>query len=331
MPGEELAFQDRFTVWVGAAVPVPVSDSVVVEGEASLETVKVALAAPAVCGLNVIVKGTLWPAATVTGRGSPPTLKTELLVLAAVTVTLAPVALNVPEAVPLVPSTTLPTPSVVGETFNWPTVVVPIPDTEIVRDALDAVDVRVTAPFTLPDEVGANVTSNVALCPAVSVTGALIPPSVNPAPLMLACEMVTLELPELVTLPERDCVFPMVTLPKLRLFGVEPRIPDELCVPVPPALTPWQPSSNARPANSNIEQTSLRKFFKQTFRAGSVICRPSNKERLQIYRSNHLPAGTPVGTRRVSSSGVRSGRCPWYMRPSVRRPSGNGTRSRNNI
>ena len=43
-------------------------------------------------------------------------------------VTLAPEAVKVPEAVPLVPTTTLPTTNVVGETLNCPAaVVVPVP------------------------------------------------------------------------------------------------------------------------------------------------------------------------------------------------------------
>jgi hypothetical protein len=49
-------------------------------------------------GLKVMVKGTLWPAGMVTGSDSPPTLNTELLVFAPVTVTLAPPALIVPDA-----------------------------------------------------------------------------------------------------------------------------------------------------------------------------------------------------------------------------------------
>jgi len=54
-----LASQDKLTVCVGAAVPVPVSPSLEVVGEASLVRVSVALAAPVVCGLKVIVYGRL--------------------------------------------------------------------------------------------------------------------------------------------------------------------------------------------------------------------------------------------------------------------------------
>src|SRR5208337_1309176 len=102
MFGDVLASHDKLTVWVGADVPVPVSASVVVEGWTLLVKVSVALAASVVSGLKVTVKGTLWPAGMVTGSDSPPTLNTESFVLAAVTVTLAPLALKLPDAVPLV-------------------------------------------------------------------------------------------------------------------------------------------------------------------------------------------------------------------------------------
>ena len=81
-----------------AAVPVPVSVPVEVEGWALLVAVSVALAEPTAVGLNVIVKGTLCPAGIVTGSESPLIVKAELFVLAAVTVTLDPLAFKLPEA-----------------------------------------------------------------------------------------------------------------------------------------------------------------------------------------------------------------------------------------
>jgi hypothetical protein len=50
--GEVLAFHDRLTV---CAVPVPVADSLVEDGDALLVNVRVAFAAPVVSGLNVTV------------------------------------------------------------------------------------------------------------------------------------------------------------------------------------------------------------------------------------------------------------------------------------
>ena len=110
-----------------AAVPVPVSVPVELDGWPLLVTVSVALADPTAVGLNVIVKGTLCPAGIVTGSDSPLIVKAELFVLAAVTVTLAPLAFKLPEAVPLEPSTTLPTANVEGETLSCPATAVPVP------------------------------------------------------------------------------------------------------------------------------------------------------------------------------------------------------------
>jgi hypothetical protein len=113
-----LAFHDSATECVAAAAPVPVSDSVVDDGWALLVNVSVAPAEPATVGLNVMVKEALCPAAIVWGSENPPMVKTELFVLAPVTVTLAPVAVTIPFAVPLDPTVTLPNASVPGDTLN---------------------------------------------------------------------------------------------------------------------------------------------------------------------------------------------------------------------
>lgn len=82
---------------------------------------------PVVVGLNVTVNGADWPTGIVRGREIPLMMKAVLFVLAPVIVTLEPVADKVPEAVPLVPTTTLPTAMVVGETLSCPAAVVPFP------------------------------------------------------------------------------------------------------------------------------------------------------------------------------------------------------------
>src|SRR5258708_14323967 len=102
MCGGVRCVKDRLTVGRGAGVPVPVRDWVVKEGEALLVTVSVALTVTAVCGLNVIVNGTLWPAGIVTGSDNPLTVNCALFVPAAATITLAPLALRLPDPIPLV-------------------------------------------------------------------------------------------------------------------------------------------------------------------------------------------------------------------------------------
>lgn len=60
----------------------------------------------------------------------------------------------------------------------------PVPDKGMVSVGLEAFDVMVTLPFALATVCGANVTVKLVLCPAVSVTGAVIPVKVNPVPLI---------------------------------------------------------------------------------------------------------------------------------------------------
>src|SRR5579864_1041490 len=86
------------------------------------------VALPAKVGVNLTVKVVLWPGGIVTGSERPPTLNAELFELAAVTVTFAPLAVRLPDAVPLVPTTTLPKPKVVGVTASCPAAAVPVPD-----------------------------------------------------------------------------------------------------------------------------------------------------------------------------------------------------------
>ena len=149
-----------------------------------LVNVSVAEAAPVVTGLKVTVKETLWPAGMVTGNDSPPTVNTELLVLAPVTVTLAPLAVSNPDELPLLPTSTLPRSMLVGLTASCPTAAVPLPDKGIVRLGFEALDVMVRLPLALPAEEGVNDTLKVVLCPAVSVTGVVIPVKLKPEPLI---------------------------------------------------------------------------------------------------------------------------------------------------
>jgi hypothetical protein len=163
--------------------------------------VSVALAAPAICGLKVTENEVLWPAGMVTGSESLPTLNTELLEVIAETVTLAPPAVRLPDADPLVPTTTLPRLKVIGLTLSCPAAT-PVPDNGIVSVAFDAFEVRVIVPLALPAAGGVNVTLKLALCPAVSVTGAVIPLRLNPTPLIPTREIVTLVPPVLVTVSD---------------------------------------------------------------------------------------------------------------------------------
>jgi hypothetical protein len=108
-----------------------------------------------------------------------------LFEIAAVTVTFVlPLAVRLPEAVPLLPTTTLPRFRVVGATLSSPAVAVPVPVSGTARVGFEALEVTVTLPLALATDCGVNVAVKVALCPAASVTGVVIPLRLNPVPLI---------------------------------------------------------------------------------------------------------------------------------------------------
>ena len=80
-----------------------------------------------------------------------------------VMVTFAPEAVKLPDADPLVPTATFPTPSVAGDAPSCPADEVPAPERETLTVGFDAFEVMVTLPLTLPDEVGENSTLKLAL------------------------------------------------------------------------------------------------------------------------------------------------------------------------
>ena len=89
--------------------------------------VRVPLAIPDAVGPNVTVNEVLLPAAIVVGRVRPVIVKLELFVLAPLTVTLAPLAVRVPVAEALLPTTTLPRLRPVGVTASCPAATAPDP------------------------------------------------------------------------------------------------------------------------------------------------------------------------------------------------------------
>ena len=110
--------------------------------------------------------------------------------------------------------------------------VTPVADRGIVRLGLEALEAIVMLPLTAPVDVGVNVALKVALWPAASVTGAVIPLRVNPVPLIATWEMVTLEPPAFVTVSDSELLFPTSTPPKLRLVGLDDKAPGVTPVPL---------------------------------------------------------------------------------------------------
>ena len=79
----------------------------------------------------------------------------------------------------------------------------------------------VTLPLADPELLGANLTLNDVLCPAFKVSGRDNPLMLKPVPLADAAEIVTLEPPLLVNVPERLLLLPTWTLPKPMLAGLD--------------------------------------------------------------------------------------------------------------
>ena len=98
-------------------------------------------------------------------------MNAALLDVADVIVTLPPLAVSVPEAVPLLPSVTLPTANVDGAPDNCPMVVVPSPDKARLIVEFEPLVLNVIVARNDPAALGANSTLNVALWPAAIETG----------------------------------------------------------------------------------------------------------------------------------------------------------------
>jgi hypothetical protein len=96
----------------------------------------------------------------------------------------------------------------------------PVPVVEIVAGELDALLVTVTPPVTLPVDVGAKVTFKAADCPGARTVpeDTLLP--LKPAPEAVMPEMVTLELPEFLSVTPRVLLALVSMLPKLKLVGL---------------------------------------------------------------------------------------------------------------
>ena len=93
-----------------------------------------------------------------------------------------PVLVTVSESDLLLPTVTPPKLRLAGLAPSAPGVT-PVPDRGMVSVGLEALDVMVTLPLALPADDGANETVKVELCPAVSVTGVVMPLTLNPDPL----------------------------------------------------------------------------------------------------------------------------------------------------
>ena len=162
---EELAFQERSTLCVGAVAPVPVSVSATVGVDALLTKFRLADVEPLSCGVKLTPYDTLCPALSVSGSVRPLSANSGVVEAAELIVTLDPMAVTLPVFVAVCPTITLPKSILAGLTDSCPGALAD-PDRLIPRLGLDASEVSVKVPVEVPLAVGAKVTPKVRLCPA---------------------------------------------------------------------------------------------------------------------------------------------------------------------
>ena len=90
----------------------------------------------------------------------------------------------------------------------------------MVSVGFEALEVTVMVPLALPADSGANTTLKVTLAPGSSVSGGFSPLKLNPGPVTVACEIVTLAPPVFVSESIRVRLPPTWTLAKFRLVGL---------------------------------------------------------------------------------------------------------------
>ena len=97
---------------------MPDRETVVGVFEASLAKLIWPVGLPAMMGANITVNGALWPAVRVSGNVRPCSVKTLLVTVTEDTFTVPPVAVIVPDRVPVSPRRTLPKTREAGFAFN---------------------------------------------------------------------------------------------------------------------------------------------------------------------------------------------------------------------
>jgi len=134
-----------------------------------------------------------------------------------------PAFFSVMDCEALFPSTTVPKLTLVGSTEICGCT--PTPVKGIASGEPGALLVMDTLPLALAADVGANAAVRVVVWPALSVSGTANPVRLKPVPVAAAAEIVTLAVPEFVSVIICDPLLPTSTFPKLKLAGLAERDP----------------------------------------------------------------------------------------------------------
>ena len=95
-----------------------------------------------------------------------------------------------------------------------------MPESETVNVGFEASELTLMPPLALPADCGANTALKVTLAPGLSVSGAFSPLMLNPAPVTVACEIVTLAPPVFVSESISVRLPPTWTFAKFRLLAL---------------------------------------------------------------------------------------------------------------
>src|SRR2546425_3321327 len=183
------------------------------------ETLPVAV--PAVVDAKTTLKLAVCPAAKVSGAVRPLALKPlpETLICEMLTLELPELVRVTVCGVLWLPTVTFPKLRLVGLAVRRKVEVTPVPLNAMAEGELGASLTSERLPVTLPALVGAKATLKLVLCPALRVSGTVRPVMLKPFPEGVACEMVTLPVPELIRVMVCELRVPTATSPKLALGG----------------------------------------------------------------------------------------------------------------
>lgn len=229
------------SVEVVAEVPVPLNGTVsVVCLAALLVMVSVPAAAFADVGANVTFRVAVCFGLIVIGRVPEATLNPVPLMAAALMVNVAvPVEVIVTGNVAFDPTATLPKLSLVKLISSWE-IVVTAPVVLRLTVAVAFVEellLMVNVPFARPNVSGEDLTSSVAVCFGLRVSGNFAPETVKPMPLIVAELTVTAAVPVEVSVTGSVVAPPTITLPKLRLVGLTESVAVAASAELPVEIT----------------------------------------------------------------------------------------------
>jgi hypothetical protein len=173
----------------------------------------------------------------------------------------------------------------------------------------------VTVALKFPAELGLNMTFIGTLCPAAIITGRLGAVREKSFVEITALLTVTDAAPVFIALTVMVLVLPAATLPKLRLLAGTERLPT-CCCSVCPALTPWQPTSEARTARSSRTPAALPGCFEPAF----VVVFRISKSMSQAPRISNNLENEAAHSEQSEAVGRGGDRYLRYMPRAAKRP-----------